>query len=78
MTLSERITFLEGKVDKLETLVSSLSDTNETNFKNVLKEVNDTISLQRKIIIGLEEQLIKQKLDAKNRRVRAISHLKSE
>ena len=47
-------------------------------LKNVLKEVNDTISLQRKIIIGLEEQLIKQKLDAKNRRVRAISHLKSE
>ena len=37
MTLSERITFLEGKVDKLETLVSSLSDTNETNFKKCTK-----------------------------------------
>ena len=78
MTLSERISTLERRFDKLETLVSSLSDTNETNFKNVLKEVTDTISSQRKIIIELEEQLTKQKLDAKNRRVRALSHLKSE
>jgi len=78
MTLSERISTLERRFDELETLVSALSNTTDVNIRNISKEVNDTISLQRKIIIGLEEQLIKQKLDAKNRRVRALSHLKSE